>query len=105
MGKGERRHRRHDQRQRHGQRRDNKRIPQQLPVAPREQDVGIVRPFPSLRQAERVDAQFAERLEAAEHGCKQRHHHEGGDHSEKQRLVESGQIDRASDGIDLTHRA
>ncbi len=105
MGKDERRHRCDDQRQRHGQRRDDHRVAQQLPVALREQDVGIVRPFPVMRQPERIDAQFAERLETAEHGRQQRHEHEGGDEREKQRLVEHREVDGRAGRLHVTHRA
>ena len=48
VSEDEGRHRGDDQRQQDGERRDDQRIAQQLPVALREQDVGVVLPFPAF---------------------------------------------------------
>ncbi|MGY4343812.1 hypothetical protein ACVWXM_000276 [Bradyrhizobium sp. GM7.3] len=86
MGEGERRHRGDDQGQGYREGRDDQRVAQELPVACREQDVGIVLPLPVTWQAERIDAQFAERLETTEQGREQRHHYDDGNNGQEHQL-------------------
>ena len=86
MREGEGRHRGKCQRQADGQCGDDQRVHHLPPVAVAEQDVGIVLELPFARQAERVGAQLAEGLEAAQRGRHQRYQHDR--RHEDQRHVE-----------------
>ena len=79
MGEGEGRHRRQRQRDRDGEQRDQQRIAERAPIAEARQDLPVIVPYPLTRQAEQIDAQLAERLEAAEDGGEDRHDHDRGD--------------------------
>ena len=74
-------------------------------LTPGEQDVGVILPFPVARQAERIDTQFAERLEATKQGREQRHQYEDGNDSEEHRLEQHGGVERRASGLGTTHRA
>ncbi|MGY3365100.1 hypothetical protein ACVWZL_002225 [Bradyrhizobium sp. GM2.4] len=105
MGEGERRHRGDDQGQGHREGRDDQRVAQELPVACREQDVGVILPLPVTWQAERIDAQLAERFETTEQGRKQRDHYDDGDDGEEHQLEQHCGIEWRADRLGITHRA
>ncbi|MND28063.1 hypothetical protein D3C80_185400 [compost metagenome] len=97
MREGEGRHGRDSQRQEYRQQRDDQRVEDLQPIAFAKQDIAVVGPLPFGRNAEGVDAQVSQRLEAAERGGEQRDKHDGRNQAQRYIKIKLG-LQRHADG-------
>jgi hypothetical protein len=95
VGEQEGGHRRGAQGQGCGQQADQKRVAEHPPEHLAGEDAPVVRQHPALRQAERIDPNIAQILEAAERRGEQRHHHQPGDEEQRAVLEHQHGVERA----------